>query len=124
MYHDRGNLNFSFITPGRAYLHDFAGVTAPIVAALAELEVAAELRQRSSLFVGDKKISGNAQYAARGHVLSHGTLLFDADLAALRRAVRPRPLQIESKAVASVRSAVTNVGSLLRQPMILANCSR
>ena len=119
VYHDLGNLNFSFISPDRNDLHNFAKFTAPIVAVLAELGVQAELRQRSSLFVGDKKISGNAQYASRGRILSHGTLLFDADLAMLNRAVRPRPLPIESRAIQSVRANVTNICDLLPQPMTM-----
>ena len=120
VYHDHGNLNFSFISPERDDLHNFAKFTDPIVAVLNQLGVKAELRNRSSLFVGDEKISGNAQYASRGRVLSHGTLLFDTDLEQLNRAVRPRPLPIESKAVQSVRANVTNIGDLLPQPMTLA----
>ena len=120
VYHDSGNLNFSFISPERNDLHNFAKFTDPIVAVLAQLGIQAELRNRSSLFVGDEKISGNAQYASRGRVLSHGTLLFDAELAQLNRAVQPRPLSIQSKAVQSVRANVTNISSLLPQPMTLA----
>jgi lipoate-protein ligase A len=119
VYHDPGNLNFSFISPQRDDLHNFAKFTAPIVAVLGELGIQAKLRNRSSLFVGNEKISGNAQYASRGRVLSHGTLLFDADLAQLNRAVQPRPLPIESKAVQSVRANVVNISTLLPQPMPL-----
>jgi lipoate-protein ligase A len=117
VYHDLGNLNFSFITNGQEDLHNFAKFTTPIVNALEKLGVQAELRQRSSLFVGDKKISGNAQYASRGRLLTHGTLLFDSDLAALERAIGPRSLRVESKAVKSVRAKVTNILNLLPQLM-------
>jgi lipoate-protein ligase A len=119
VYHDEVNLNFSFISPERNDLHNFAKFTAPIVAVLSKFGIAAELRQRSSLFVGEKKISGNAQYASRGRVLSHGTLLFEADLARLNQAVRPRPLPIQSKAVQSVRANVVNVCDLLPEPMTM-----
>lgn len=120
VYHDLGNLNFSFISPERDDLHNFAKFTGPIVAALAQLGIRAELRNRSSLFVGNEKISGNAQYASRGRVLSHGTLLFDADLAQLNRAVRPKQMHIESKAVQSVRANVVNIADLLPRPMTMA----
>lgn len=120
VYHDPGNLNFSFISPERDDLHNFAKFTAPIVAVLAQLGIKAELRNRSSLFVGDEKISGNAQYASRGRVLSHGTLLFNADLDKLNRAVQPRQMQIESKAVQSVRADVVNIADLLPQSMTMA----
>ncbi len=120
VYHDPGNLNFSFISPERDDLHNFAKFTDPIVAVLDQLGVKADLRHRSSLFVGDEKISGNAQYVSRGRVLSHGTLLFDTDLEQLNRAVRPRPLSIQSQAVQSVRANVTNIRDLLPRPMTLA----
>lgn len=120
VYHDPGNLNFSFISPERDDLHNFAKFTHPIVAVLGQLGVKADLRNHSSLFVGDKKISGNAQYASRGRVLSHGTLLFATDLEQLNRAVRPRPLSIQSQAVQSVRANVTNIRDLLPRPMTLA----
>lgn len=120
VYHDPGNLNFSFISPERDDLHNFAKFTAPIVAVLAQLGIRAELRNRSSLFVGDEKISGNAQYASRGRVLSHGTLLFDSDLDKLNRAVQPKQMQIQSKAVQSVRANVVNIADLLPQPMTMA----
>lgn len=120
VYHDWGNLNYSLITPGKEDLHNFQKVTAPIVRLLAELGLSVELRNRSSLFVGGRKISGNAQYATGDRLLSHGTLLFETDLEALSRALKPRPFRIQSKAVQSVRSSVVNIRALLQNDMALA----
>ncbi len=117
VYHDGGNLNFSFITPGSADLHNFAKFTEPVTAVLRSLGVGAELRSKSSLFVGDKKISGNAQYMTAGRMVSHGTLLFDTDLEQLLRALNPQHATITSKAVQSVRSRVVNLRDLLPDGM-------
>ncbi|UCC54868.1 MAG: lipoate--protein ligase [Anaerolineaceae bacterium] len=119
VYHDLGNLNFSFITQGREDLHNFARFTDPVIRVLRELGVDAELRGRSDIFVDGKKISGNAQYASRGRMFSHGTLLFDSDIAQMLKAINPRQLKIESKAVQSVRSFVSNIRELLPEDMTI-----
>jgi lipoate-protein ligase A len=120
VYHDWGNLNYSFITTGKEDLHNFQKVTAPVVRLLGELGLSVELRDRSSLFVGNQKISGNAQYATGDRLLSHGTLLFETDLEDLSRALKPHSDGIQSKAVQSVRSAVANIRDLLDVNMTMA----
>lgn len=113
VFHDFGNLNFSFVTDGKDDLHNFAKFTEPVVAVLRRLGVPAELRRRSDIFAGDRKISGNAQYATTRRMFSHGTLLFDTDLTAMLHAINPRRIAIESKAIQSVRSAVANIREYL-----------
>lgn len=117
VYHDMGNLNFSFITAGREDLHNFAKFTEPVVQVLRELGIAAELRGKSDIFANGKKISGNAQYATGRRMFSHGTLLFDTNLQHMLQAINPNRLQIESKAVQSIRNFVTNICELLPTPM-------
>ena len=119
VYHDLGNLNFSFVTAGKGDLHNFAKFTEPVVACLRSLGVAAELRGRSDIFAEGRKISGNAQYATSKRMFSHGTLLFDTDLGEMLRAINPRRAEIESKAVQSVRSVVANIRELLPQDMTI-----
>jgi len=119
VYHDHGNLNFSFVTDGARDLHNFAKFNDPIVAALRELGVDAELRGKSDIFANGKKISGNAQYASKGRMFSHGTLLFDTNLEHLLKAINPSGAVIESKAVQSIRNFVTNIRELLPQDMTI-----
>ncbi len=119
VFHDLGNLNFSFITQGGEDLHNFAKFTEPVVAVLRQLGVDAELRGKSDIFAGGKKVSGNAQYLSRGRMFSHGTLLFDTDLEMMLKALNPGRAAIESKAVQSVRSFVANVRELLPQEMTI-----
>mgnify|MGYP002861860002 CR=1 FL=1 len=119
VYHDHGNLNFSFVTDGARDLHNFAKFNDPIIAALHDLGVNAELHGKSDIFAGGKKISGNAQYASKGRMFSHGTLLFDTNLEHLLKAINPRGMVIESKAVQSIRNFVTNIRELLPQDMTI-----
>ncbi len=121
VYHDSGNLNFSMMMPGQGRLHDFAYFTSVAVKALNEFGLQPELRNRSSLFFGSRKISGNAQYATRGRLIHHGTLLFDTDLEAMLRALNPGHVEIESRAVQSVRSSVVNLRELLAAGTTLAD---
>ena len=121
VYHDRGNLNYSLITSGQELLNNFGAFTRPVISALAEMGIPAELRNRSSIFVDDCKISGNAQYATSGKLVSHGTLLFDADLSMLRRALTTRDVVIESRSVQSVRSSVRNLRELLHKDITLSD---
>lgn len=109
VYHDLGNLNFSFITHGRQDLHNFEKFTEPVIRVLRDLGVNAGLQGKSDIFVEGKKVSGNAQYAAGERMFSHGTILFDTNLENMLRAINPRQAKIESKAVQSVRSFVTNI---------------
>ncbi|MCA9918823.1 MAG: lipoate--protein ligase [Anaerolineales bacterium] len=117
VYHDLGNLNFSFITHGKQDLHNFDKFTQPVVNVLQSLGVKASLQGKSDIVVDGKKISGNAQYAAAGRMFSHGTILFDTSLENMLRAINPRQIKIESKAVQSVRSFVTNIREHLSEDM-------
>lgn len=113
VYHDLGNLNYSFITNGREDLHNFAKFAGPVLKVLHQLGVDAELRGKSDLFANDKKISGNAQYATSGRMFSHGTLLFNTSIEHMLKALNPRQVKIESKAIQSVRNFVVNIRELL-----------
>ena len=113
VYHDPGNINFSLISPDQNLLNDYASFTRPLFKALRHLGLTAELRNRSSIFISDKKVSGNAQYASKGKLLSHGTLLLNTDLVQLRSVLKSRHQQISSRAVQSVRSSVANLSDFL-----------
>jgi lipoate-protein ligase A len=115
VYHDHGNLNFSFIMPddGNSF-RDFAKVTQPIVQALHDLGIAgAELKGRNDLVINDMKFSGNAMYATEGRMFAHGTLMFDSDIDEVVNALKVRKDKIASKGIKSVRSRVTNIKPFL-----------
>lgn len=120
VYHDLGNLNFSFITHGRQDLHNFEKFTQPVIEALQGLGIDAALQGKSDIFVAGKKVSGNAQYAAAGRMFSHGTILFDTNVQNMLQAINPRQAKIESKAVQSIRAFVTNIREHLSEDMDIA----
>ena len=118
VYHDPGNLNFSFVTrydPAR--LHNFRFFNTPVVEVLRELGVPAYMNDRNDILANGKKISGSAQFSSRGRMISHGTLLFDADLDHLENVLAARPYGVASKSHKSVRSRVANIRSLLSRDM-------
>ncbi|MDF2502308.1 MAG: lipoate-protein ligase, partial [Anaerosporomusa subterranea] len=118
VYHDLGNLNYSFIQPaGEQIAPDFEKFARPVMAALAKLGAATEFSGRNDLTLAGKKFSGNAQCIRNGRVLHHGTLLFDVNLDDLEAALCPDQAKIASKGVASVRSRVTNISSYLSRQM-------
>jgi len=118
VYHDLGNLNFSFITDyDNTKLNNFRNFTRPVVNALNGMGVEAELKGRNDILVGDKKISGNAQFSSVKRMLSHGTLLFDCDLSEVQHTLNVKMSKIESKGHKSVRSRVANITEFLPEPM-------
>lgn len=118
VYHDIGNLNFSFITPfekGRFNRYDH--FTRPVISTLHALGVPAELGGRNDILADGRKISGNAQFATATRMFSHGTLLFDSNLDDVTDALRPKPGKVESKGVKSIRSRVANISEFVRDPI-------
>lgn len=118
VYHDRGNLNFSFITKndGNAF-SNFRRFTEPVISALRNLGVPAELTGRNDIQVGDRKISGNAQFATKGRMFSHGTLMFNVELDNVTKSLQVKADKIQSKGIKSVRSRVANITEFLNEQM-------
>ncbi len=118
VYHDLGNLNFSFMTRyADDHILNFRKFTEPVIRALQELGVAAELTGRNDIVANGKKISGNAQYVSRPSMFTHGTLLFDSAIETLVHALNVKEEKIRSKAIKSVRSRVTTIRECLEHPL-------
>lgn len=118
VYHDFGNLNFSFITNHDVKsLNNFKKFTAPVIKVLKSLGLDAELKGRNDIQVEEKKISGTAQFSTGKRMVSHGTLLFDTDLGEVVNALNVKMSKIQSKGHKSVRSRVANISEFLKTPM-------
>lgn len=113
VYHDLGNLNFTFIQDAAGKEPDLALFCHPVARAIRSLGAEAEVNGRNDITVNGMKFSGNAQYVKNGRVMHHGTLLFDSQLEIAAKALRPDPEKIKAKGVASVRSRITNLRPLL-----------
>jgi lipoate---protein ligase len=120
VYHDLGNLNFSFITKddGESF-HNFKKFTEPVVTALKRLGVDAELSGRNDIHVGERKISGNAQFQTKGRMFSHGTLMLNSEIEHVVSALNVKDEKIRSKGIKSIRSRVANITEFLNEPLTM-----
>ena len=118
VYHDLGNLNFSFITKddGESF-HNFKKFTEPVIQALEKLGVDAELSGRNDIIAQGRKISGNAQFSTKGRMFSHGTLLLDSEIENVVSALKVKKDKIESKGIKSIRSRVANISEFLERKL-------
>ncbi|MEA4965362.1 MAG: lipoate--protein ligase [Oscillospiraceae bacterium] len=118
VYHDLGNLNYSFITDLTATDHVAKErFTQPIVEALRGLGIQAEASGRNDILAEGKKVSGTAQRMLRGRILHHGTMLFDANPAMVAGALNVDPTKLQSKGTKSVRSRIGNIRDFLKEDM-------
>lgn len=116
VYHDLGNLNFSFMTKySHTSIHNFRLFTEPVITVLKSLGIIAELNGRNDITVGERKISGNAQFTDTKSMFSHGTLLFDSNLQNIVKALNVKKDKIESKGIKSVKSRVANIKEFLKE---------
>ena len=120
VYHDLGNLNYTYITDaGELETLNMRVFCEPIVRALAEFGVTAEINGRNDMTIDGKKFSGNAQYLRHGRVMHHGTLLYNSDLSAVSKALQVDPEKIRAKGIESVRSRVTNIRRYMKEDVPL-----
>lgn len=118
VYHDLGNLNFSFTKTGKdSSLIDFAKYTKPIVDVLQSLGVNAKFEGRNDITIDGKKISGNAEHIFKNKILHHGTLLFSSTMKNVSEALKIHPLKYQDKAVKSIPKRVTNIADHLPAPL-------
>jgi len=114
VYHDRGNLNFSFITSEETgKLVDFNRFGLTVVRFLEENGMKAVFGGKNDILTGGRKISGNAMHVYKNRVLHHGTLLFDTNLENLRAVLSSNAARYFSRAVQSNRARVVNIADLL-----------
>ncbi|WP_242223494.1 lipoate--protein ligase [Bacillus cereus group sp. BfR-BA-01380] len=120
VYHDLGNLNFSFITKddGDSF-HNFKKFTEPVTVALGKLGINAELSGRNDILAEGRKISGNAQFLTKGRMFSHGTLLFDSEIDHVVSALNVKMDKIQSKGIKSIRSRVANIAEFLNEKITI-----
>ena len=126
VYHDLGNLNFTFLMCKEDY--DLNKQVEVIKQACALSGIQAEKSGRNDLLADGKKFSGNAFYQDKVHAYHHGTLMVDVDKEKLGRYLSPPKAKLEAKGVASVRSRVVNLKELcpsltiegMRKNMVLA----
>ena len=120
VYHDLGNLNFSFTRTGKdGEMVDFRKYTEPLLEVLRELGVDARFEGRNDLTIEGKKFSGNAEHVFKNKILHHGTLLFSSEMKNVSEGLKINPLKYSDKAVKSIPKRVTNISEHLKTPIAL-----
>lgn len=120
VYHDLGNLNFSFTRTGEnTEMVDFERYTLPIIEVLQKLGVDAKFEGRNDLTIEGKKFSGNAEHVFKNKVLHHGTILYSSEMKDVSGALKINPLKYKDRAVKSIPKRVTNVSNHLKEPLAL-----
>ncbi|PPE04125.1 lipoate--protein ligase [Williamsoniiplasma lucivorax] len=117
VYQDLGNLCFSLLISNNneSSVEVFEKSLQPILDLLRNLGLNANFKGRNDLEIDGAKISGNAQMKNSHKILSHGTLLFDVDLAKINKYLNVNPVKMESKKISSVKARVTNIKPLLKE---------
>lgn len=110
VFHDKGNLNFSFIMNEEQY--DLSRQMGVIQNVVAKLGLKAELSGRNDILIDGKKFSGNAFAASRGMKAHHGTILVNTDLSKLSGYLNVSEKKMRAKGISSVKSRVCNLGDL------------
>lgn len=112
VYHDLGNINYTFITDSKGKTSKYDLMTKPIINALNQMGINAYFRPNSDIYIADKKIGGNAQYLHKNILLHHGTILFNTNLNILKNSLK-QPNHISSISVKSRLSNVVNVSNFI-----------
>ncbi len=107
VYHDLQNMNYTIIGRNPS--------PQPMVDALRQLGVPAELTGRNDIFVEGRKVSGYARRVAGNQEIIHGTLMYDVDLDTLQHVLDTPASKMKVKGISSVRSHVANLKEYLPQ---------
>ena len=110
VYHDMGNLNFSFIMPKEDY--DVARQLHVVLKALKTLGIDAQPSGRNDLTASGRKFSGNAFRLLKTSALHHGTLIVNVDMPNLGKYLNVAPDKLKAKGVKSVPARVVNLSEL------------
>ena len=111
VFHDKGNLNFSFIMAEKDY--DLQRQFKVVMNAIKKLGLEPELSGRNDIIVDGRKFSGNAFGFSKGNRAHHGTILVNADLTRFANYLNVSKAKLMSKGVESVQSRVCNLSSFV-----------
>ena len=110
VYQDPNNLNFSFIRNCKNLDQiNFTRFTLPILESLINIGLKVKFSDRNDLMINNQKVSGNAMHIYKSRVLSHGTLLFNANLKNLSKSLSNNANNYTDKSIKSVKSKVDNI---------------
>lgn len=106
--HDLGNINFTYIMKEPSKVNNYAYFTEPLVAVLNRIGIRAKFVPSSHIYLGEQKISGNAQAIHKNKLIHHGTLLYDMNLSKASQQLSKR-FELSGNFVKSRRAEIINV---------------
>ncbi|WP_024345040.1 lipoate--protein ligase [Lacrimispora indolis] len=113
VYHDKGNVNFTFITKEALASHvQFIEI---IQSVMLRLGIDCEFSGRNDLLYKNQKFSGHAYYTDNDNYMYHGTILVHVDFGRLEKALTPSTLKLQSKGVKSVKNRVINLSEISKK---------
>ncbi len=107
VYHDLGNLNFTFLVTKENYNLDKQ--LQVIIKAIEKFGVKAEKSGRNDILIEGRKFSGNAYYETGNQCYHHGTIMIDVNISELSKYLTVSKQKLQSKGVESVKSRVANL---------------
>lgn len=110
VYHDLGNLNFSFVADKEIY--DVKRQMKVIQNALLEFNLTTEVSGRNDITYQGRKFSGNAFAKTKYQGLHHGTILIKTDGERLQKVLKVKPAKLHKHGVKSVASRVINLSEV------------
>jgi lipoate-protein ligase A len=110
VYHDLGNLNFSFVVPYELY--DQSRQLSVLQKAVAAFGLQTEVSGRNDVLCQGRKFSGNAFSKGRNQRLHHGTILIRTDVEAIQKYLKVKPAKLHKHGVDSHQSRVVNLSEL------------
>lgn len=111
VYHDKGNLNYSFIGyESEKYNFSYVDIIGRVIK---QLDLSVTYNGRNDLLIGDRKFSGNASYRRGPVVCNHGTILIKNNVDVMQKYLTPEQSKMARNGVQSVSSRVVNLCSLL-----------
>eukprot|EP00158_Paraphelidium_tribonemae_P002104 Partr_v1_DN25127_c0_g1_i2_m76967 putative Lipoate-protein ligase len=118
VYHDTGNTNYSIMMPRQNF--DMRSSAEIVARSLRQLDIPAQVNKRNDITVNDLKVSGSAYRVLQKRAFHHGTMLMHSNLERLRACLststaassqEPSGYQVDTRAIGSVRSRVTNLSA-------------
>lgn len=107
VYHDLGNLNFTFVTSKEN--HNIEKQILVIKKAIEKFGLSVDKSGRNDLTINNKKFSGHAFYEDDNKMFHHGTIMIDVDKLELNNILKPSKIKLKSKGIDSVKSRVINL---------------
>lgn len=115
IYTDEQVFQYSFIAPHNDNTIEFSRYTEPVIHAINEMGIPVKFNNRNDLLIGDRKVSGTAQYNIKEYTVHHGSILYDVDVEEMESCLHVDADKIISKGIKSVRERVVNIKEYLSE---------